>query len=67
MGTSLTKQLQRRRVVVEKIAALVTELSEIDSGLFPRIEALAAVIDGQNMQHIQQYSPKRLDPSKGQR
>ena len=46
MPNSLTKKLQRRKTLVDKIEHFSKELAHLDRELFPRIEILAAAIDG---------------------
>jgi len=46
MSNSLTKKLERRKRLLQKIATFTTELSELDREIFPRIEALVSAIDG---------------------
>lgn len=46
MPSSLTRKLQKRKAIVAKIEHFYQELADLDRELFPRIETLAAAIDG---------------------
>jgi HB1, ASXL, restriction endonuclease HTH domain len=61
MPNSLTRKLQKRKALVDKIEHLSKELTELDQEIFPRIETLAAAIDGGSVPRPKLFRGRTLD------
>lgn len=65
MSASLTKKLERRKILVEKLTHISKELADLDREIFPRIETMAAAVDGDIMPRPKILRGRTLDAAPG--